>query len=54
MVRDVLFSKILQKKVHVTLYSANQGLKFTLKSHFWWDFLFSPFHLKEHTSKELC
>ena len=31
---------------HVTLYSANQGLKFTIKSHFWWDFSFSPFHLK--------
>ena len=31
---------------HVTLYLANQGLKFTIKSHFWWDFLFSPFHLK--------
>ena len=30
----------------MTLYSANQGLKFTIKSHFWWDFLFSPFHLK--------
>ena len=30
----------------MTLYLANQGLKFTIKSHFWWDFLFSPFHLK--------
>ena len=34
------------RKGHVTLYLANQGLKFTIKSHFWWDFLFSPFHLK--------
>ena len=30
----------------MTLYSANQGLKFTIKSNFWWDLLFAPFHLK--------
>ena len=30
----------------MTLYSANQSVKFTIKSHFWWDFLFAPFHLK--------
>ena len=60
MVRDVLlswfrhglswfvmfYSLKFSRKGHVTLYSANQSFKFTIKSHFWWDFLFSPFHLK--------
>ena len=40
------YSLKFSRKGHVTLYSANQGLKFTIKSHFWWYFLFSPFHLK--------
>ena len=40
------YSLKFSRKGHVTLYLANQGLKFTIKSHFWWDFLFSPFHLK--------
>ena len=40
------YSLKFSRKGHVTLYSANQGLKFTIKSHFWWDFLFCPFHLK--------
>ena len=34
------------EKGHVTLFSTNQRLKFTMKSHFWWDFVFAPFHLK--------
>ena len=40
------FSLKFSRKGHVTLNSANQSLKFTIKSHFWWDFLFYPFHLK--------
>ena len=40
------YSLKFSRKGHVTLNSANQSLKFTIKSHFWWDFLFSPFHLK--------
>ena len=34
------------EKGHVTLFSINQRPKFTMKSHFWWDFVFAPFHLK--------
>ena len=34
------------EKGHVTLFSTNQRPKFTMKSHFWWDFVFAPFHLK--------
>ena len=40
------YSLKFSRKGHVTLNSANQSLKFTIKSHFWWDLLFSPFHLK--------
>ena len=40
------YSLKFSRKGHVTLNSANQSLKFTIKSHFWWDFSFSPFHLK--------
>ena len=40
------YSLKFSRKGHVTLNSTNQSLKFTIKSHFWWDFLFSPFHLK--------
>ena len=35
-----------QEKGHVALYWTNHRPKFTMKSHFWWDFLFVPFHLK--------
>ena len=34
------------EKGHVTLFSTNQRPKFTMKSNFWWDFVFAPFHLK--------
>ena len=52
MIRDVswwfvvVFLQKSQEKSHVTLYLTNQRTKFTMKSHFWWDFLFAPFHLK--------
>ena len=42
----VVFFQKSPEKGHVTLCSTNQRTKFTMKSHFWWDFLFAPFHLK--------
>ena len=35
-----------QEKGHVALYWTNHRPKFTMKSHFWWHFLFVPLHLK--------
>ena len=42
----VVFLQKSQEKSHVTLYLTNQRTKFTMKSHFWWDFLFAPLHWK--------
>ena len=42
----VVFLQKSPEKGHVTLCLTNQRTKFTMKSHFWWDFLFAPFHLK--------
>ena len=42
----VVFLQKSPEKGHVTLYLTNHRTKFTMKSHFWWDFLFAPFHLK--------
>ena len=42
----VVFLQKSLEKGHVTLCLTNQRTKFTMKSHFWWDFLFAPFHLK--------
>ena len=42
----VVFLQKSPEKGHVTLYLTNHRTKLTMKSHFWWDFLFAPFHLK--------
>ena len=42
----VVFLQKSPEKGHVTLYLTNHRTKFTMKPHYWWDFLFAPFHLK--------
>ena len=42
----VVFLQKSLEKGHLTLYLSNQRPKFTMKSHFWWDLLSTPFHLK--------
>ena len=53
MVRDVLFSKILQKRSCDPLFSQS-GSQIHYQISFLMRLLIFPFPFKEHTSKELC